>query len=179
MRLRVRRVAAGRDHAADRAYSTQRTLLQEVQTMARYDRSIHIDAPPPVVWDVIADVAKWPDWTPTILTVVRQEDGAFGLGSTAKVHPRGFPDALLTVTEFTPGRSFTWEGTGGIGMTVQLAHVVEPDGGGSRATLSVIPGGFAAPFFGWLAARMSKKNVDIEAESLKARAESIAAAGRA
>jgi carbon monoxide dehydrogenase subunit G len=147
--------------------------------MARYDRSIHIDAPPTVVWSVISDVEKWPDWTPTILTVVRQQQGDFGLGSTAKVHPKGFPDALLTVTEFTPGRSFTWEGKGGVGMTVQLAHIVEPDGDGSRVTLSVIPGGPAAPFFGWLAARMSKKNVDIEAESLKTRSESIATAGRA
>ena len=143
--------------------------------MARYDRTVHIDAPTPAVWAVIADVEKWPDWTPTILTVVRHDQGDFGLGSTANVHPKGFPDSLLTVTEFTPGRSFTWEGKGGVGITVRLAHIVEPDGDGARVTLSVIPGGPAAPFFGWLAARMSKKNVEVEAESLKKRVESAAA----
>ena len=101
--------------------------------------------------------------------------GAFGLDSTAKVKSKGFPKSLLKVTEFSPGRSFVWEGTGGIAMRVLMSHVVEPADGGSRVTLSIIPTGPAATLMGWLVVRMSKANVNIEAESLKQRAEAVAA----
>lgn len=144
--------------------------------MARLDCVVRIDARPEVVWGVLADVEKWPEWTPTILSVVRQGEGAFGMGSTAKVHARGFAEDVLTVTEFTPGRSFTWTGRGGPGMTVELAHVIEADGTGSRVTLSVVPAGPAAVLLGWLAVRMSRKNVETEAEMLKKRVEELARA---
>ena len=85
--------------------------------------------------------------------------------------PKGFPESVLTVTEFSAGRSFVWEGRGGVGLRIIASHVIEPADGGSRVTLSIIPAGLAAPFVGWLAARMSRSNVDTEAESLKRRAE--------
>lgn len=141
--------------------------------MARYDRVVQIAAPPAVVWSVLEDVEKWPQWTPSILSVVRESAGAFGLGSTAKVKPKGFPESVLTVTEFSPGRSFTREGKGGAGPRAILSHVIEPADGGSRVTLSMIPAGPAALLVGWLAARMSKSNVGTEAESLKRRAEGL------
>ena len=142
--------------------------------MAGFERVIEIDAPPATVWSVVENVDTWPSWTPTILSVVRQEAGAFGLGSTAKVHAKGFPENVLRVTEFTPGRSFTWEGPGGIGMRVVMGHAVEASGSGSLVTLTVTPAGPSAVFMGWLVGRLAKKNVNIEAESLKKRAESIA-----
>lgn len=142
--------------------------------MARYERSIQIDAEPAVVWPVLADVDRWPEWTPTILSVARQNSSAFGLGSTAKVKAKGFPESVLTVTEFSPGRSFSWEGRGGVGLRVLFAHEIEPADGGSRVTLSVTPSGPAAVVVGWLAARLAKSNIDTEAESLKRRAEDLA-----
>ena len=142
--------------------------------MARYERSVQIDAPPSTVWSVLADVDKWPEWTPTILSVVRQETSAFGLGSTAKVKAKGFPEGVLRVTEFSPGQSFTWEGSSGPGFRVLLGHAVEAVGGGARATLSVTAAGPSAIFLGWLAVRLSKPNINTEVASLKVRAEQIA-----
>ncbi len=142
--------------------------------MAGYERSVQVDAPPAVVWSVLEDVERWPDWTPSIESVVRQETGAFGVGSTAKVKAKGFPESVLRVMEFTNGRSFAWEGPGGPGLRVIMSHAVEPAGGGSRVTLSIIPAGPSALFVGWLVGRMSKANVDTEAESLKRRAEALA-----
>lgn len=142
--------------------------------MARYERVVQIAAPPATVWSVLEDVERWPEWTPSILSVVRQEATAFGLDSTANVRPKGFPESLLRVTEFSPGRSFTWEGSGGPGLRVILPHVIELDGDASRVTLSVTAAGPAAPFLGWLVARMARRNIKTEAESLKRRAEQIA-----
>ena len=142
--------------------------------MAGYERVIEIEAPPAVVWAILEDVEKWPTWTPSILRVVRQESGTFGVGSTAKVKAKGFPEGLLRVTELSPGRSFTWQGSSGPGFRVLLGHAIEAVGAGSRVTLSITPVGPAAICMGWLAARMSKPNINIEAESLKVRAEQIA-----
>ena len=143
--------------------------------MARYARMVDIAAPPEAVWSVLADVDKWPAWTPTILSVVRLESGAFGLGSSAKVKAKGFAESVLRVTEWTPGRSFTWEGPAGPGMRILLGHVIEATDGGSRVTLSIDPAGPLAMFIGWLAARMARGNLNVEAERLKARVEGIAA----
>ena len=70
--------------------------------MAGYVRTIDIAATPDAVWSVLGDVEKWPQWTPSILTVERLEQGAFAIGSTARVKPKGFPESLLTVTEYAP-----------------------------------------------------------------------------
>jgi hypothetical protein len=142
--------------------------------MAGFERVIDVDAPAATVWSLIEDVENWPSWTPTILSVVRLETGAFGLGSTAKVHAKGFPESVLRVTEFTPGRSFTWVGPARAGLRVPLGHAVEPSGSGSRVRLWVEVEGPTAVLLGWMVGRMAKGNVNIEAESLKARAESIA-----
>ena len=142
--------------------------------MAGFERVIEIEAPPAVVWAILEDVEKWPTWTPSILSVVRQESGAFGVGSTAKVKAKSFPEGLLRVTEFSPERSFAWQGSSGPGFGVLLGHTIEPASGGSRVTLSITPAGPAAIFMGWLAARLSKPNINTEAESLKVCAEQMA-----
>lgn len=134
--------------------------------MAGYVRTIDIAATPDAVWSVLGDVEKWPQWTPSILKVERLEQGSFAIGSTARVKAKGFPEAPLTVTELTPGRSFTWEGKSA-GLRTVMSHTIEPVSGGSRVTLSVIPAGPLAMLVGWYMARAAKPNVDTEAESLK------------
>ena len=37
--------------------------------MARWERSIEIEATPAHVWGVMADVSRWPEWTDSILSV--------------------------------------------------------------------------------------------------------------
>ncbi len=140
--------------------------------MAKYERSIDIAATPDAVWSVLGDVEKWPQWTPSILEVERLEQGAFAIGSTARVKAKGFPEAPLTVTELTPGRSLTWEGRSA-GLRTIMSHVIEPVSGGARVTLAVIPQGPVAKLVGWYMARAAKPNVDTEAESLKRRVEEI------
>jgi len=138
--------------------------------MARYERTIDIAATPDAVWSVLCDVEKWPQWTPSILEVERLEQGTFAIGSTARVKPKGFPEAALTVTELTPGRSFTWEGKSA-GLRTIMKHVIVPVEGGARVTLSIIPEGPVAMLVGWFVARAARPNVDTEAESLKRRVE--------
>jgi carbon monoxide dehydrogenase subunit G len=47
--------------------------------MARYKRTVQINAAPAIVWFVLADIERWPEWTPSILKIIREGDGSFGV----------------------------------------------------------------------------------------------------
>jgi hypothetical protein len=53
--------------------------------------------------------------------------------------------------------------------------VIEPDGNGSKVTLTVDLSGIVATLFGPMIAGQSRKNVEMEAEGLKTRSEGPAA----
>jgi carbon monoxide dehydrogenase subunit G len=142
--------------------------------MIRISRTIHINTPPHAVWAVMTDVERWPEWTESMKSVERLEQGPFGLGSTAKLRIRRAPTAgIWKVTEFTEGRSFTWEIDSG-GVHGVATHLIEPDGAGSNATLTVTLSGLIATLFGWAIAGPSRDNVRMEAEGLKRRCEGSA-----
>ena len=50
-------------------------------------------------------------------------------------------------------------------------HVIEPDGNGSKVALIIDLSGIVATLFGWMIAGQSRKNLEMEAEGLKRRAE--------
>jgi uncharacterized protein YndB with AHSA1/START domain len=42
----------------------------------RYEIEVDIDSTPEAVWAVLADVERWPEWTPSMTLVRRLEDGS-------------------------------------------------------------------------------------------------------
>ena len=140
------------------------------------ERTVNINAPPERVWTVMKDVERWPEWTESMKSVERLDSGEFGVGSKARLKIRRSPNAnVWTVTELTPGRSFSWETNSG-GVKGVATHVIEPDGNGSKVTLTVGLSGIVASLFGPMMAGQSRKNVEMEAEGLKRRSEEETAA---
>ena len=72
--------------------------------MRKFEVTRHIDAPPQAVWPVISDVARWPEWLPTINTVERLDEGPLRIGSRARVTQPKLPKAEWEVTELVDGR---------------------------------------------------------------------------
>ena len=139
------------------------------------DRTVNINASTERVWAVMADVERWPEWTESMKSVERLDSADFGVGSKAKLRIRRSPNAnVWTVTELTPNRSFTWETNSGAVKGV-ATHVIEPDGNGSKVTLTVDLSGIVATLFGPMIGGQSRKNVEMEAEGLKRRSEAPAA----
>ena len=136
----------------------------------RYSISIDIDAPAERVFEVMTDVERWHEWTPSITSITRNRSGALTVGERATVRQPRFPPAMWTVNEIRPGRSFSWVNRAP-GLRVTGHHGAEPTASGSRATLGLSYEGI----FGGLLARMTegitKKYLQMEAEGLKARAE--------
>jgi uncharacterized membrane protein len=135
------------------------------------ERTIDINAPHDQVWAIMADVERWPEWTPSIKSVERLEQGPFTTGSRARVRQPRLPVAVWTVTSFEPGRSFEWQNSSP-GLHSRAVHSVEPTGPDtSRVTLSIDWSGLAAPIIRLLYGGLSRRYVDTEARGLKRRAE--------
>jgi hypothetical protein len=133
-----------------------------------FETSRHIASPPPPVAEVLFDVARWPEWTPTIADVERLDDGEFGVGSRARVRQPRLPKALWEVTEVVDGRSFTWEARGP-GLRTVARHEVVPDGDGSRVTLSIEQSGPMGAVAALVWRGLTQHYIELEAESLDRR----------
>jgi len=135
-----------------------------------HEESIRIAAPPAKVWAVYSDVERWPEWTPVMRKIERLENGPLALGSTARIEAKGGPPSVWTVTEFTDGRSFTWESSAR-GVKLVAWHLIEADDGGSKVTLGARMTGLMATLLGPFLRSLAKRNVKTEAEGLKRRCE--------
>lgn len=134
---------------------------------------IEIAAPPSLVWDVFSDVEKWPAWTASI-TSVELLDGELRVGARARIRQPKLPTTVWTVTELTPGASWTWEAKSPGARTV-ARHVVAPSGPITRVDQSIEQTGPLGRLFGRLYARLTRRYVAMEAAGLKSRCESVVA----
>ncbi len=137
----------------------------------RYELSVDVNAKPDAVWAVLADVERWPEWTPSVRRVRRLEEGPLGGGSTARVKQPKLPAARWRVTGYVAGREFTWVSQSP-GVTTVAEHLIAPgDGGGSRVTLVLTQTGRLARLAGLLGGRLIRRYVGLEADGLKRRSE--------
>lgn len=145
--------------------------------MINVERAIHIDALPAAVWSVVADVDRWPEWTPTLKRIERDPSRPFGAGSEARLWLKGVLGASLwRVTDYDAERhTFTWESRAP-GLHSVGGHLVEPDGAGSRVKLRVTQNGIGSMLLRPLIGRVSRRNMQLEAESLRRRCEQRVAA---
>lgn len=138
--------------------------------MPSLQHAVVVSAPPDRVWALVADVEGWPARIPTVDAVERLDDGPLAVGSRTRLRQPRLPEAVWTVTELDPGRSFTWTSTSP-GVAITAGHVVEPHADGSRLSLSIDISGWMAPL-GWLMTKsLTKRYVETEAASIKAAAE--------
>ncbi|CAI9415922.1 SRPBCC family protein [Nocardioides sp. T2.26MG-1] len=133
-----------------------------------FTTSRHVDASPDRVWEVLVDVARWPEWTPTIDSVHRLDDGPFAVGSRAEVRQPRLPKATWEVTELVAGRRFTWEASGP-GMRTIGRHEVVADGTGSTVTLGIEQAGPMGAVAALVWRRLTQRYIELEALSLAAR----------
>jgi uncharacterized membrane protein len=135
-----------------------------------FQTSIEIEAPTEIVWGVIRDVERWPEWTPTVTSVRRLDSGLLIVGSRARIRQPRLPRADWRVTVLEDGRGFTWV-SASPGVRVTAHHWVEARAGGSRATLSVAFAGLFGSLVGRLTRTLNERYLRLEAEGLKRRSE--------
>ena len=136
----------------------------------RVEHATYIDAPPEVVWAVTEDVERWPEWTPTVTSVRREDARPFGLGSAAWIKQPLQPESRWVVVDYARGTRFAWE-TRRAGLRMTGAHELSPEGTGTRNRLSVEAAGPLAALL-WPVLRLAmRRALSDENQGLKARCE--------
>jgi hypothetical protein len=139
-----------------------------------------VDASPDLVVAVLIDVARWPEWTPTVTRVERLDGSSLPLAINSRirlVQPK-VPPAEWTVTALEAGRGFRMMSRSP-GATVVANHWAEPlgDGRRSRVTLSVSFSGWLGRVIARMMRGLNERYLAQEAAGLKRRSEEKACAG--
>ena len=134
--------------------------------------SIDIEAPADVVWRVYADVERWPDWTASMDEVTFVRGDALADGAEVRIKQPRLPRVTWVVTELRPGASWTWEARSPGALTVARHVVTATDDGTTRVEQSIDQTGPLGGLVGRAIAGLTHRYLRMEAEGLKATAES-------
>jgi hypothetical protein len=112
-----------------------------------FETSRHIAVPMRQMWEVPFDVARWPEWTPTVDSVERLDAGPFGVGACQGAAAQAASGRCGRSPRASTAGSFMWEAKGPRMKTI-ARHEVVTDGAGSMVTLSLEQTGPMGPVAG-------------------------------
>ena len=139
--------------------------------MPSYEASVSIAASRDSVWRVLAAVAAWSTWLPTVTSVEPLDSQALGSGARYKIIQPKLRPATWTVTDLAPPNRFAWESRSP-GVLVVADHVIEePSPGNSHVVLRVSFSGLLAPLVGRLTRSVTERYLAQEAAALKVQVE--------
>ena len=136
----------------------------------RADITERVGAAPGRVWAILADVENWPTWTPSVSSVTRLDAGPLRVGSRVRFKQPRLPVTTWTVTELSPGESFTWVAAGP-GFRTTASHRVQPGDPGSVVTLALDQEGLIGRMIGRLISGLTNRYLNMEANGLRNQAE--------
>ena len=127
---------------------------------------VRIQASPGTVYEVLCDIERWPEWTPTVTGVKRLDSGPLVVGSKARVIQPKLMPVVWQITELQENANFTWD-MRSPGIAVSGGHAVTPDEAGSKVTLTLKFSGPLGPLMGHLLRTQNKRYVQAEADGLR------------
>jgi uncharacterized membrane protein len=137
------------------------------------DGTIEIEAPAASVWEVFADVERWPEWTASVTSIVALDGPGLEVGKRVEIKQPRLPKVVWEVTEVSPGASWTWR-QHSLGATTLASHeIVARDGGGTIVRQRIDQRGPMGVVAGVLMLRLTKRYLELEAQGLKARTEQM------
>jgi uncharacterized membrane protein len=134
--------------------------------------SVKVNRPPDLVWPVLADIERWPEWTASIAGIQRMDRSPFGVGSIVRIRQPRLRTMDWRVTEFQSGRLFVWKNQSP-GVSTIAGHAIRAHKGGSIVDLTIDQTGWLAPLMRLLLARLTRRYMELEAQGLKRRCETL------
>lgn len=134
-------------------------------------------ARPDAVWQVLADVEHWREWTPTVVEIKPLSKNGLTVGARYRVAQPKLRPAIYEVTECVSNQAFTWVRKLPGGAMI-ADHRLSPHDGATEVELSFTTKGILANIVGKIFFRMISDYVATEAKSLKNRCDSLKEARR-
>ena len=125
------------------------------------------------VWQVLADVEHWRDWTPTVIEIKPLSNSGLTVGARYRVVQPKLTPAIYEVTECVPNQTFTWVHKVPGGVLI-ADHRLFPRNGATEVELSFTSQGLLANLVGKMFSKIISDAVALEAKSLKSRCDSLA-----
>lgn len=134
----------------------------------RISHSVDIPAPIDLVWRIYTDVERWPQWMESMDHVDVMDGRAMTLGSEVWISQPRLPNATWEVTEFDPGRRWTWVSRTP-GATSVATHELHPvDATTTRVEMSLDMSGGLGAVAGRMIAKRARRYMEMEGEGLRA-----------
>jgi hypothetical protein len=138
-------------------------VVQAFNTPARLD----------VVWQILADVEHWRDWTPTVMEIKPLGNTGLTVGARYRVVQPNLRPAIYEVTECVPNRAFTWVQKIPGGALI-ADHRLSSHGRETQVELSFTSKGLLANLVSKMFSQLISNYVATEAKSLKSRCDDMA-----
>jgi carbon monoxide dehydrogenase subunit G len=130
-------------------------------------------ARPDIVWQVLADVEHWRDWTPTVVEIKPLSNKGLTVGARYRVVQPQLGPAVYEVTECVRNQAFT-RVQKLLGGAMIADHRVSPSDGGTEVELSFTSKGLLANIVGKVFSKLIRDYVATEAKSLTSKCDSLA-----
>lgn len=135
--------------------------------MPKFETSILISARQEAVWKILSDVARWPEWLPTITSLEPLDGAPLQVRARYKILQPKLSPATWVVTELDPPRRFVWESRRP-GVVSAGDHVIEEmDDENVRVTLRLEFTGFLSGLVASMFGSLTQGNIEKEAQTLK------------
>lgn len=133
--------------------------------------SIEIDAPAQLVWQVFSDVERWPEWTPSVTSLVARDGTGLAVGKRFAIKQPGMSKLVWKVTEIDPGSTWTWvQRSPGVQVSARHWVIPQPDGR-TLVRQQLDQRGVLGALIGRLMIKKTRRFLEQEAQGLKARSE--------
>ncbi len=142
--------------------------------VVRDEYVVRMNAAPAIVVPVILDVERWHEWTPSIRSIRRLDEGPLRVGSEAVVSQPRLPTARWRVTELDPAAGFAWESRSP-GLRTVGEHWARPVDGGTEVTLRLEQHGPLGALLGRVLGGLTRRYLHWEGDGLAARCTGAAA----
>jgi hypothetical protein len=139
-----------------------------------FSLSVDIPAPTALVWSVMADVERWPEWTSSVSRDKLLSPGPLRVGSRVRIHQPRLPSAVWQVTELQPGAGFTWVSRAP-GLRVTGRHILENAIAGTHVTLALRYEGLLGRLVARWVGDLNERYLSLEARGLMTRCSALAA----
>ncbi|HEX9008810.1 MAG TPA: SRPBCC family protein [Holophagaceae bacterium] len=141
--------------------------------MRTFQVSRRIAASREAAWNVLADVAAWPGWLPTVTALEALDGGALKVGARYLLHQPRLRPAVWTVTDLEPGRRFVWQARSP-GLRMRAEHILlDESSSSSKVVLRFTFAGPIGGLLGWFYRALTEEYIALEAASLAHRAETL------